>query len=145
MNDKYFGSHEIQSREEVIKGSSDRSFGIVFAVFFALVAAISWYSGGAHWTWWLTGSVLFALVALVYPRVLGPLNRLWMKFGLLLAAVISPIMLGIIFYLCITPIGYLMRLLGKDPMRLRFDSQADTYWIKREPPGPPPESLKNQF
>lgn len=145
MTDKYFGSHEIQAREETIKGSSDRSFGIVFAVVFALVAALSWYSGGTHWTWWLGGSALFALVALAYPGVLAPLNRLWMKFGLLLAAVISPLVLGLVFYLCITPIGFLMKLFGKDPLRLRLDRDADTYWIRREPPGPPPESLKNQF
>ena len=68
-----------------------------------------------------------------------------MKFGLLLAAIISPVMLGLVFYLCITPIGFLMRLFGKDPLRLRLEPEADTYWIRREPPGPPPESLKNQF
>jgi len=145
MNDKYFGSHEIQVREEVIKGSSDRSFGMIFAAFFAIVSAISWYYAGAHWTWWFTGAVVFALVALISPRLLGPLNRLWMKFGLLLALIISPIALGLIFYLCITPIGLVMRLFGKDPLRLRFDRQAETYWIPREPPGPPAESLKNQF
>lgn len=145
MSDKYFGSHEIQAREEAIKGSSDRAFGVVFAVFFTLVAALSWYSGGTHWHWWLGGSALFALVALACPRVLAPLNRLWMKFGLLLAAVISPLVLGLVFYLCITPIGFLMKLFGKDPLQLRLDRDADTYWIRREPPGPPPESLKNQF
>jgi Saxitoxin biosynthesis operon protein SxtJ len=144
-NDKYFGSHEIQSREETIKSSSDRSFGIVFAVFFALVAAISWYHHGGHWHWWLGGAVLFALVALTYPRLLAPLNWLWTKFGLLLASVVSPVVLGLVFYLCITPIGFLMRLFGKDPMRLKLEPEAETYWIPREPPGPPPESLKNQF
>ena len=140
MSDKFFGSHELQSREEVVKGSSDRSFGIVFAVFAALIAAISWYHDGAHWRWWLGGSLLFALIAMARPPLLGPLNRLWTKFGLLLAAVVSPVVLGLIFYLCITPIGFLMRLFGKDPMRLRLDPEAETYWIRREPPGPPPES-----
>ena len=145
MSDKFFGSHEIQSREEVVKSSSDRAFGYVFAVFFALIAGLSWYNDGGHWHWWLGGGALFALVALASPSLLAPLNRLWTKFGLLLAAVISPVVLGLVFYLCITPIGFLMRLFGKDPLRLRLDPQADTYWIRREPPGPPPESLKNQF
>ncbi len=145
MSDKFFGSHEIQLREETVKSSSDRSFGFVFGVFFALIALISWYYDGKHWHWWLGGSALFALVALTHPRVLAPLNRLWTKFGLFLAAVVSPVVLGLVFYLCITPIGFLMRLFGKDPMRLRLEPEADTYWIHREPPGPPPESLKNQF
>ena len=91
MSDKFFGSHEIQSREEVVKSSSDRSFGIVFAVFFVLVTAISWYNDGKHWLWWLGGAALFSLVALVWPSLLAPLNRVWMKFGLLLAAIISPV------------------------------------------------------
>jgi hypothetical protein len=59
--------------------------------------------------------------------------------------VISPIVLGIVFYLCIAPIGWIMRLVGKDPLRLRFEPDAETYWIAREPPGPRPETLKNQF
>ena len=145
MSDKFFGSHEIQAREETVKSSSDRSFGYVFAVFCALVAAISWYYDGTHWHWWLGAAGLFALVAVARPALLAPLNRLWSKFGLLLAAVISPVVLGLVFYLCITPIGFLMRLCGKDPMRLRREPEADSYWIRREPPGPTPKSLKNQF
>lgn len=145
MEDKFFGSHEIQTREETIKGSSDRSFGYVFAVFCCLVSALSWYHDGILWHWWLWAGALFALVALVRPILLAPLNQLWLKFGLMLAAVISPVVLGIVFYLCITPIGFLMRLFGQDPLRLRYEPQSDTYWIKRDPPGPPPESLKNQF
>ena len=145
MNDKFFGSHDIQSREEAVKSSSDRSFGVVFAVVFALIAALSWYNGGTHWHWWLSGAALFAVVTLAHPSLLAPLNRLWTKFGLLLAAVVSPVVLGLVFYLCITPIGFLMRLFGKDPMRLKLEPEAGTYWIRREPPGPPPESLKKQF
>ena len=71
---------------------------------------------------------------------LAPLNRLWAKFGLLLHHVISPVFLGILFYVCITPIGFLMRLTGKDPMRRRFEPEAKSYWIVREPPGPAPSA-----
>jgi hypothetical protein len=69
----------------------------------------------------------------------------WTKFGLALHAVVSPVMLGLIFYLCIAPIGFLMRLSGKDPLRLRYEPDADSYWIKRNPPGPRPDSFQNQF
>ena len=67
---------------------------------------------------------------------LRPLNRLWLRFGLLLAAVVSPIVLALLFYLTIAPIGFMMRLAGKDPMRSRRDPNATSYWIRREPPGP---------
>ena len=145
MSDKFFGSHEIQAREEVVKSSSDRAFGYVFAAFCALVAALSWYHEGKHWPWWFGAAGLFALVALVRPGLLAPLNLLWTKLGVLLAAVVSPVVLGLVFYLCVTPIGWLMRLMGKDPLRLRLEPEAETYWIRREPPGPAPDSLKNQF
>jgi hypothetical protein len=80
------------------------------------------------------------------PRpVLAPLNRLWLKFGLLLHKVVSPIVLGVMFFLVITPIGLTMRAFGKNPLRLKLDKQSGSYWIERVPPGPAPESLKDQF
>jgi hypothetical protein len=145
MNDKYRGSHEFQAREEVLKTSSDRGFGLVFAAFCAIVAALSLYNGQHRWPWWLAAAVVFALVAFLRPRLLGPLNRLWTKLGLLLFTVISPIVLGIVFFACIAPIGWIMRRMGKDPLRLRFEPAADTYWIARQPAGPRAETLKNQF
>jgi hypothetical protein len=145
MNDKYRGSHEFQAREEVLKASSDRGFGLVFAAFCAIVAALSLYSGHHRWPWWLAAAAVFALVAYLRPGLLAPLNRLWTKLGLLLFTVISPIVLGVVFFACIAPIGWLMRLVGKDPLRLRFEPDAETYWIARQPPGPRPETLKNQF
>jgi hypothetical protein len=145
MADKYFGSHELQDRHETVKSSSDRSFGYVFAMVCALVAALSWYHDGAHWGWWLAAAVSFGLIGWLRPHWLAPLNRLWTKLGLLLASVISPLVLAIVFYACIAPIGWLMRLAGKDPLRLRYEPDADTYWIRRDPPGPAPDSLKNQF
>jgi hypothetical protein len=83
--------------------------------------------------------------AVAAPRVLTPLNRLWTRFGLLLHAAISPVILALLFYACIAPIGFLMRLSGNDPLRRHYDTNADSYWIKRHPPGPQPETFRNQF
>jgi hypothetical protein len=145
MNDKYFGSHEFQAREEVVNISSERNFGLVFAGFFALLGGLSLYNGAERWHYWLPLAALFAILAFAAPNVLAPFNRLWAKFGLLLHMVISPLFLGLIFYLCIMPVGFLMRLSGKDPMQRRLDPEAKSYWIIREPPGPAPETFKNQF
>src|SRR5262245_50728267 len=84
VNDKYFGSHELHGREEVVQASSDRGFGYVFAGFAALVAALSFYQGGTRWPYWLAAAVIFALVAFCRPSLLAPLNWLWTKFGLVL-------------------------------------------------------------
>jgi len=145
MKDKYFGAHEFQAREEVTKISSERSFGLVFAGFFALLAALSLYHGGARWQYWFPLAAIFAVLAYAAPWVLAPLNRLWARLGHLLHTVVSPLFLGVVFYLCITPIGFLMRLTGKDPMRRIFEPEAKSYWIVRAPAGPSPETFKNQF
>jgi hypothetical protein len=138
-------SHEDLTREDEVEGSSDRSFGVVFAVVFLIIALFPLLHAGAV-RWWSVGvSAAFAVVAFTVPSILAVPNRLWMKFGLLLAKIVSPIALGILFYLVFTPIGLLMRLSGKDPMRLKADPNAKSYWIDREPPGPPPQSMTNQF
>ena len=90
-------------------------------------------------------SAAFLAAALVWPGVLAPLNRLWTRFGLLLHRLVSPLVLGVMFFLVITPMGLVMRALGKDPLRLQRDRAARTYWIDRQPPGPAPDSLNNQF
>jgi hypothetical protein len=145
MRDRYFGSHETLRRDAVVKTSSDRNFGFVFAGFFSLLGGLGLWYHSEHWPLWLGLAVIVLVLALAAPRVLAPFNWVWTKFGLLLHAIVSPIMLGIIFYLCIAPIGFLMRLTGKDPLRRRYEPDADSYWIKRMPPGPPPDSFKNQF
>lgn len=137
--------HEDYSRDDHVKAGSDRGFGFVFAGFFALIGALSWWRGHAGWHWTLPLAALFLLVALVYPRILNPLNRLWLKFGLLLYKVVNPIVLGLLFFLTIAPIGLVMRALGKDFLRLKLDGGARSYWIDRTPPGPPPQSMRNQF
>ena len=145
MADRYFGAHELQQRDEAVKTASDRSFGFVFAAVFAIVTAIGAFGGSRLWPLWLALAALFLAAALAKPGLLKPLNRAWTAFGFLLHAVVSPVILAAMFYLCITPIGFLMRLTGKDPLRLRRDAAAASYWILRAPPGPAPDSFKNQF
>lgn len=128
-----------------MEGSSDRTFGLVFAAVFLIIACWPLFHGESP-RWWAVGvTSVFTLLALVKPALLTGLNRLWMKLGILLGKVVSPIALGILFYGVITPIGAVMRLVGKDPLRLKIDPDANSYWIPREPPGPPPDSMTNQF
>jgi hypothetical protein len=146
VKDKYFGAHEFGAREEeVVKTSSDRTFGYVFAGFFGLVAIFSFVTGGHRWPYWLAGALIFAAVAVIRPGVLAPLNKVWMRIGLVLHMIVSPLILGLLFYVFVTPVGLLMRLFGKDPLRLRMDPQADSYWIRRDPAGPAGDSFTNQF
>ena len=144
-NTEMVGSHEPLRREDTFKTATDRNFGVVFAVVFGLIGLLIWWRSGHHWVWWLGGSAFFAGVALVAPRILAPLNWVWTKFGLLLFHIVSPIMLAVLFYVCIAPIGVILRFMKKDLLRLHYDPSADSYWIKRDPPGPAPDSLKNQF
>ena len=138
-------AHEELNREQHVEGSSDRVFGLVFAAVFLIIAGWPLFHGEAI-RWWSIGvAIVFTLVALVKPALLAGLNRLWMKLGILLGKVVSPIALGILFYVVITPIGVMIRLAGKDPLRLKFEPDADSYWILREPPGPPPGSMTQQF
>jgi hypothetical protein len=124
---------------------SDRKFGLLFFVVFGLLAAFSWWRGSVAFRYWLALSAAFLLVALVVPRALRPLNRAWMAFAVLLHHVTSPIILGVVFFVLFTPVALVMRLAKRDLMRRRFDRDAKSYWIPRLPPGPPGESLKNQY
>ncbi len=138
-------THENFDRSGEAKTSSDRSFGVVFASVFAVVAPWPLVSdGGPRW-WALLLAAAFLTVALAAPRLLGPANRWWSKFGMLLHHVTSPLVLGILFYLVVTPTGLIMRGFGKDPLRLRPKPEAESYWIDRRPPGPPPASMPHQF
>ena len=138
-------AHEDLSRDQQVEGSSDRSFGLVFAGVFLIVACWPLF----YWElprWWALGvAVVFAVISIWKPALLARPNRLWTKLGLLLGKIVSPIALGIVFYGVVAPIGLLVRLTGKDPLRLKLDSSADSYWILRKPPGPPPDSMTNQF
>lgn len=104
------------------------------------------YEPRAAVRWWALGaSLLFLALARFWATPLKPFNRLWTVLGLLLYRVVSPLALALLFYFAVVPVGVLMRALGKDPLRLRRDAHAVSYWIPRDPPGPPPQSMKNQF
>jgi hypothetical protein len=126
--------------------SSDRSFGAVFAVVFLLVACWPLLFGLRPY-WWAFGvAFAFALVAAVRPQLLRPLNRAWLAFGRLLHRVMSPLIMGAIYFLCVTPTGWIMRWRGRDLLSLARRPDLPTYWIARGPPtAPDSETMKNQF
>jgi len=132
-------------RESRAEGSSNRAFGFVFAAVFLLIGAAPLAFGRPLHAWSLAVAAVFGVIAALAPALLALLNRLWTRFGLLLHKIVSPVVLGIMFYLVITPMGIFMRLLGKDPLRLKVDRNATTYWIERTPPGPPADSFIDQF
>lgn len=138
-------AHESFQREDDTPTSSNRSFGLVFAVVFALIGLFPLLHGASVRTWSLGVGGVFAIAAVAFPAMLAPLNRLWMKFGRLLHRFVSPIVLGLLFFVVITPMGLAMRMLGKDPLKLRADTQSKSYWIDRTPPGPRPDSFIDQF
>ena len=124
---------------------SDRSFGTVFIVFFALLAIYAWWKGAVWFRWPLLAAGLTGAVTLVRPGLLRPLNRLWMKLAELLNQIVSPLVMAVIFYGLFTPIAWVMRATGRDTMKRRFEEDLPSYWIERRPPGPDPKSLPNQF
>ena len=114
-----------------IKISSNRSFGIVFFVVFILVALYPLIYSGEIRIWSIVLSLIFLTLGLLNSKILTPLNKIWFKFGIILGKIISPIIMGVIFFLVVTPIGLLMRIIGKDLLNIKF-SKNKSYWTKRE-------------
>lgn len=137
--------HEDFSREEKLQGSSDRSFGFVFAAFFALMGGLGLWHGRPHWYGWAIAAAVTLLVALKFSRALAPFNWLWSRLGLLLFKVISPLALAVIFFGTMTPMAAFLRLRKKDILRAKYEPDATSYWIARKPAGSEPTSMKNQF
>ena len=124
-----------------IKIGSNRSFGIVFFVFFLLVAVYPLLKGGDLRVWSIILSFVFLILGILNSIILSPLNKLWFKFGLMIGRIVSPIIMGIIFFIVVTPIGLLMRLIRKDLLKLKFNNN-NTYWIDKNDPK---SKMKNQF
>ena len=124
-----------------IKISSNRSFGIVFFIVFLLIALYPFTYGGEIRIWSLIISILFLILGLLNSKILAPLNKIWFKFGILLGRIVSPLIMGIIFFLVVTPVGLIMRILGKDVLNLKFNANK-SYWIEKTGPK---SKMKNQF
>ena len=124
-----------------VKISSNRSFGIVFFVVFLLVALYPLIHAEEIRLWSLIISIIFLILGLLNSKILGPLNKIWFKFGILLGKIVSPLIMGIIFFLVVTPIGFTMRLLGKDVLNLKYNKNK-SYWIEKNGPK---SKMKNQF
>jgi len=132
---------------------SERGFGLVFAVVFVLVGL--WPAVELAWRprlqpehlrlWALALAAAFLATALLHPPVLRPLNRLWFLLGMLLSRIMTPLVMGLLFVLAVVPTAIVMRLRGHDLLRLKIDRNARTYWIVREPPGPPRDSMRQQY
>ena len=137
--------HEDFSRKDSLSAGSNRSFGLVFTAVFAIIGALPLWHGEDMRTWAVVVAVVLALVTAVRPSLLAPANQVWFRFGLLLGAVLAPVVMMLVFLVAVTPTAFLMRLLGKDPLRLKFDRKAQTYWLSRDPKGSDPKTMVNQF
>ena len=119
-------------KKNSVKISSNRSFGFLFFVVFLAVSLWPLKSQGDLRLWAFILSLIFLVLGILNSRFLTPLNKLWYKFGIFLGSIVSPIIMGIVFFMVVTPIGLIMRFLGKDLLRVNKNKIASTYWINRE-------------
>tara|TARA_B000000532_G_scaffold177885_1_gene144406 strand:+ start:10 stop:396 length:387 start_codon:yes stop_codon:yes gene_type:complete len=127
--------------EKEIKISSNKSFGIVFSIFFLLISVYLLLNNDPIYYWSLFVSFIFLVLGLMNSKILSPLNLLWFKFGILLGKIVSPVVMGIIFFLVVTPISIILKIFGKDVLNLKFNNNK-TYWIVKDGPK---SNMKKQF
>ena len=127
--------------QQKIKLPSNRNFGIVFSIVFLIISLWPLLSQNDIRIWSLIISGIFLILGLINSKLLLPLNKIWFKFGILLGNFVAPIVMGIVYFMVVTPTGLIMRLLGKDLLNLK-KSNKDTYWIEKDNSN---NDLKNQF
>ena len=124
-----------------IKIGSNKSFGVVFSIVFLIVALYPLLNNNSIRTWSVILSLIFLVLGLLNSPILSPLNKIWFYFGIFLGKIVSPLIMAIIFFIVVTPIGFIMRLLKKDILNLSFNNNK-SYWIKKDGPK---SKMKNQF
>lgn len=137
--------HEDFTRQDDDPRPSERSLGITFAAVCAIIGLIKLYYGEKFPIVWLLAAGAFLFCAFFWPAPLRPLGILWHRLGYLLFKVVNPIVMAILYFGTVVPIGLILRLTGNDPLRLKIDRGCASYWLNREPPGPAAQEMKNQF
>ena len=115
-----------------IKISSNRNFGLVFFIIFLIVSLWPLTYEGPIRIWTVIISLVFLILGLLNSKLLTPLNKLWFKFGMILGAIVVPVVMGVVFFLVVTPIGLVMKIMGRDLLNKKYDKKKRTYWIKRD-------------
>jgi hypothetical protein len=139
------GHHEDIRRDHGTKKSSDRAFGFVFTTAFAVVAFFPLTAGNEPRLWSIGLAVAFLLISIVRPRLLSPLNKLWLRLALFQARLMQPLWMGVIFFLAITPMAVILRVFKSDSLELKWDARARTYWKDRSRKPFDPKTLRNQY
>ena len=129
-------------KQKEIKIGSNKNFGLVFFVIFILIALWPLLKDGNIRIWSVIVSIIFLILGLLNSKILTPLNKLWMRFGILLGKIVSPIVMGIVYFGVVTPIGLIMKLFGKDILNLKIDKNKNTYWSSKTKTT---SKMKNQF
>jgi predicted membrane metal-binding protein len=128
-----------------VTGSTDRSFGVVFTLVFALIAVWPLFFSGEIRIWAAITSLVILAISILKPAILSPFNKIWFRFGLLLHKIINPIIMAVMFFGIFTPTALLLKIAGKDLLRLKINKKSKSYWVERNPPGPASDSMRNQF
>ena len=139
------GAPELTAHTVPARPGSDRAFGIVFAVVFGIVGVVPFFTAGYVRVWALALAAAFLGVAVVKPALLAPLNKLWLRVGLVLNRIVSPVALLLVYCVAVLPTALVLRALGKDLLHRRRDTHATSYWIERTPPGRSDAQMKKQF
>ena len=129
-------------KHKEIKTGSNKSFGIFFFVIFIIIALWPLLKNENIRIWSIIISIIFLSLGLLNSKILTPFNKLWMRLGILLGSIVSPIVMGVIYFGVITPIGLIMKLFGKDVLNLKLDKNKPTYWLKKDEIK---SKMKNQF
>jgi hypothetical protein len=126
----------------VTEKSSEKSFGLVFSIVFLIFALYPLTNSESIHYWALAISTVFLLFSFLAPKILILPNKLWFKFGMLLGSIVAPILMFLVYFITVLPVGFIMRFLGKDILKRKLDKSAKSYWIERREPI---SSMKNQF
>ena len=137
--------HENLARGSDVQPGSNRAFGLVIATACCIVAVFGFWAGTAHWAFWLGAAVALAVAAWKWPGLLAPLNQLWFRLGLALHRVVNPLVMGLLFFVVITPVGLLLRLWNRRPLALGFEREGASYWLIRDKSEMQPGPMTKQY